>query len=103
MKDEKPTEERCVCSRHAHLSFDEVFTVKVSLADHRLQHVLLLLDLAIGLRNLLLPLVDLPLSYFVVAHLLLNLQQAKTKSPRQKTKEVTVEFQAVASGNLPSG
>lgn len=83
IKDEKPTEERRVCRSLSHLSFDEVFTVQVPFADHRLEHVLLLLDLALGLCNLLLPLVDLPLSHFVVAHLLLNLQPAETKSPRR--------------------
>lgn len=86
IQDEKPKKEKCVCSRHPHLSFNEVFTVKVPLADHRLQHVLLLLDLALGLRHLLLTLVDLPLSHFVVAHLLLHLRRADTKRGRQKQK-----------------
>lgn len=89
---------KCVCSRRAYLSLNEVFTVKVPLADHRLQYVLLLLDLALSLCDLLLPLVDLPLTHFVVTHFLLNLRQAETKSPCQKnkTKQGAVEFQAIA-------
>lgn len=94
-------QKECVGSVDAHLSFDQVFTVKVPLADHRLQHVLLLLDLALGLRDLLLPLVDLTLSHLVVAHLLLNLRQAD--ATRSASEGNRGRRGAPGSGNLPSG
>lgn len=61
----------------SHLSFDEVLTDKVPLTDNRLQQVLLLFDLAFGLRDLLLPFIYLPFSHLVVTHLLLHLWKAE--------------------------